>query len=228
MIDAPIDSTGTISVKQENGNTTVCSWSYTSTPGLLGQGAISLISLPGDSATYPYQTSGNLKMEVQVQGEFLYSAPKLRFASGQISPAWNNIISTDIGHSPAMSYIVSSGGDIVVTEETQDYELANNEVSASEKNNDFINYVLSLVGFIISFVVTLVYWIKFFFVDHLSLTVALYIGITGAMAFNNTRDIFKAVSKFISYQRKLYEFIIALWDTLVRIISSVRGMFKFI
>lgn len=70
------------------------------------------------------------------------------------------------------------------------------------------------------------YWIKFFFWDNLLLTVALYIGITGAIAFNQSRDIWKALSKFFNYQKKLFEFVLGMWTALINLIGTFRGIFR--
>jgi hypothetical protein len=80
----------------------------------------------------------------------------------------------------------------------------------------------------IGFVKELVFWLKFFFVDNLLLVIALYIGITGAVAFNKKKNIFGALKEFFGYQRKLLEFIVLLWNILIQIAANIRGLFKFV
>jgi hypothetical protein len=74
--------------------------------------------------------------------------------------------------------------------------------------------------------VELFYWLKFLFWDNLVLTIALYIGITGAVAFNQSRDIFAAIKKFFQYQRGIFEFILSLWTVLINLIATFRGIFR--
>jgi hypothetical protein len=70
------------------------------------------------------------------------------------------------------------------------------------------------------------YWLKFFFWDNLVLTLALYIALTGAVAFNQSKDIFAGIKKFFQYQREIYDFIIRMWDKLIDIISKFRDIFR--
>ena len=70
------------------------------------------------------------------------------------------------------------------------------------------------------------YWLKFFFWDNLVLALALYIGLTGAIAFNQSKDIFAGIKKFFNYQRGIYNFIISMWNALVDIISKFRDIFR--
>jgi len=76
------------------------------------------------------------------------------------------------------------------------------------------------------FVVELFFWLKFFFWDNILLTLALYIGLTGAIAFNQSKDVFAAIKKFFVYQKSIYHFIIGLWSSLIGIISQFRDIFR--
>ena len=95
-----------------------------------------------------------------------------------------------------------------------------------EATNEWVSMVLSWVSTIKDFAVETFYWLKFFLWDNLVLTVALYIGITGAIAFNQSKDIFAALRKFFQYQRGLYNFILSMWQALIDIVASFRGIFR--
>jgi hypothetical protein len=83
------------------------------------------------------------------------------------------------------------------------------------------------VGVTLWYVVTeTFYWAKFFLWDNLLLTVALWIAITGAMAFGKTKDIFKAMKTFFHYQKVLFEFILDMWKRLIDLIATFRGIFR--
>lgn len=69
------------------------------------------------------------------------------------------------------------------------------------------------------------FWLKFFFWDNLLLVIALYIGITGAVAFNQSKDVFAAIKKFFNYQKSIFTFILGIWETLINLISSFRRIF---
>lgn len=70
------------------------------------------------------------------------------------------------------------------------------------------------------------YWLKFFFWDNLLLTVCLYIAISAAVAFNQSKDIFAAIQKFFKYQKGLFEFVISMWERLINLIATFRGIFR--
>lgn len=92
--------------------------------------------------------------------------------------------------------------------------------------NEWVQLAESIASFIYNTVVTLLYWLKFFFWDNLMMTVALYIAITAAVAFNKTKDVFKGIQQFFKYQRALFEFILILWSYLVNLIATFRGIFR--
>jgi hypothetical protein len=75
-------------------------------------------------------------------------------------------------------------------------------------------------------VTELFYFIKFFFWDNLGMTVALYLSISMAYAANTSKDVFKFFGKFLNDQKKMFEFMLSLWTTLVTIIATFRGIFR--
>jgi len=92
--------------------------------------------------------------------------------------------------------------------------------------NEWVNFALMIAKNLLDVVGTLFYWLKFFFFDNLGMTVALYLSITMAYAAATSKNIFKFFGKFFNDQRKLFEFIIGLWRSLIEIISSFRGIFR--
>lgn len=91
---------------------------------------------------------------------------------------------------------------------------------------EWVQFAIGIGGTILAIVTAIYTWGKFFLWDHLVLTIALYIGITGAMAFNQSRDIFQALKKFFGYQMALYMGIITIWEKLISLVSMFRGIFK--
>ncbi len=91
---------------------------------------------------------------------------------------------------------------------------------------EWIDLAIGMGVFVYDFVVSLFYWLKFFFVDNLVLTVALYLTVSMAYAANSARDIFDFYKRFFRFQRTFFEFILGLWNILVAIISAFRGIFR--
>jgi len=91
---------------------------------------------------------------------------------------------------------------------------------------EWVNLALALGGTLLGFVLMLIGLIKFFFVDNLLLVIALWLGVTMAYSAISTRNIFQFYTKFFRYQRTLLDFIVQLWNYLIQIISSFRGIFR--
>lgn len=91
---------------------------------------------------------------------------------------------------------------------------------------EWINFALAMAGLVLGFVLTLLGILKFFFIDNLLLVIALWLGVTMAYSALSTRNIFQFYQKFFRYQRSLLDFIVQLWNYLVQIISSFRGIFR--
>ena len=70
-----------------------------------------------------------------------------------------------------------------------------------------------------------VFWFFFyvaqFMWDNIYLIIALYFGLTGAIAANQSKDIFAAIKKWFGYQRSLLNFILGTWDTVIGLITKI-------
>ena len=95
-----------------------------------------------------------------------------------------------------------------------------------ESVNEWVKFALEIGSFVLGLVTALFYWLKFFFWDNLLMSIALYISISMAYAANTSKDIFKFIGKFFNDQRKLFEFMLSLWTTLVNLIATFRGIFR--
>lgn len=91
---------------------------------------------------------------------------------------------------------------------------------------EWINSAIALSSFVLDLVLALFAWLKFFFVDNLLMTVALYLSITMAYSACTAKNIFTFFGKFFNDQRKLFEFILGLWKSLIEILASFRGIFR--
>jgi len=96
---------------------------------------------------------------------------------------------------------------------------------------DFINFGIGIAATLLGFVLMIFGIIKFFFIDNLLLTLALYISVTMAYSAVSSVgskgfDIWKFYKKFFGLQRSLMNFMVELWNYLIQIISSFRGIFR--
>lgn len=91
---------------------------------------------------------------------------------------------------------------------------------------EWIDFAISISIFVFDFVVEMFKWMKFLFIDNFLMILALYISITMAYAACTSKNIFMFFKRFINDQKKLFEFMIGLWNLFVQIISSFRGIFR--
>ena len=230
---APVGSTGSIYVTQEDGNSTLFTWSYLPFTNLIGgQGAVALTSTSGDSSSYIYQTSGNLHLQIQVWGLTPASpiTPQIKLASAQSGLLWNKIIAATTSRSPVLSYRVISDQSVTVSQTLEDYDKAVAAVSDLEQSGiNAVNYLISLVGSFVDFITQLFYWIKYFFVDNLAMIVALFLAVPMAFAAKNSRgNPEKFLRQYFKTLKGFFGFIVWLWTALIRTAAYIRGMFKIV
>ena len=91
---------------------------------------------------------------------------------------------------------------------------------------DWINFGIAISGQVFTFVLMLFGIIRFFFVDNLLLTIALYLSVSMAYSAISSKDIFGFYKKFIGFQRKMLDFIMQLWNYLIQIVSAFRSIFR--
>ena len=92
--------------------------------------------------------------------------------------------------------------------------------------NEWVQFAIEIGSFVLDVVIALFSWLKFFFIDNLLMTISLYLAISMAYTFCTARNIFAAFGKFFNDQKKLFDFILSLWKSLIEIIASFRGIFR--
>jgi hypothetical protein len=92
--------------------------------------------------------------------------------------------------------------------------------------NEWVAFAVSMASFVYGVVVALFTWIKFFFVDNLLMTVSLYLALTMAYSFGRAKNMQQGLTKFFRFQRAFFEFILSLWNYLVQILATFRGIFR--
>ena len=127
--------------------------------------------------------------------------------------------------------VLSSNNAVNVAVYTKEREALVTDTSKTwlDLLNEWIAFGIQIAGTLKDFVVSVFYWLKFFFIDNLTMTIALYL--TGTLAFaarqyKGRPD--KILRQWFSDQKKLFEFIIGLWQSLVTIVSWFAQIFKLI
>jgi len=81
---------------------------------------------------------------------------------------------------------------------------------------------------VVGVVFSLLYWLKFIFVDNLVLTVVMYFAGTLAIAMNTSGNFFKRLERFFRYQVKLFNFVSTAFKVLLDMIVSVKSLIPFL
>jgi hypothetical protein len=129
---------------------------------------------------------------------------------------------------PISIAVEKSKKDILATtlSQTASQSIADKLGETSDNVKRWIDFAVQIGNTLFELAIQLLYWLKFFLYDNFVMTVALYIAITGAMAFAGTKDVFKAIKKFFGYQRSLFEFMLSMWQRLVDLIDRFRNIFR--
>lgn len=101
------------------------------------------------------------------------------------------------------------------------------EKSFLDVANDWVQFATGIASTIYNVLASAFRWIKFFFVDNLGMTIALYIAGSLAIAARSARgNPIRVLRQFFKDQKNLFEFVISLWERLVNIIATFRGIFR--
>ena len=93
--------------------------------------------------------------------------------------------------------------------------------------NEFVELAVQMAETIAGVITSGFRWLKFFFIDNLGMTVALYIAGSLAIAARTSRgNPIRVLRQFIKDQKGLYTFIIEMWAKIVEILSNIRGIFR--
>lgn len=90
---------------------------------------------------------------------------------------------------------------------------------------EWINFGISVSGTVMEWAISLFYWLVFIW-DNIIMIIALYIAATLAFAARNSRgNMAKFYRQFFADQKKLFEFLLGLWQIFTQIIANIRSLF---
>ena len=188
------------------------------------------VEIDGESDTRTNVPADNLKVNVIANPRYLNTTQKLTITGGQIDNAPSIQKSVDGFNSPMMSYSIVTDVPIEapqtdmasLAEVTQNLE-ANDELNVGGVN-DLIGLLTAYTSTVVTIFLSLIYWLKFLFVDHLIITVVLYLTGTMAVAANTSRDIFKFFKTWFKQQVALFNFISNAFATTFQIVTQVAAV----
>ena len=98
---------------------------------------------------------------------------------------------------------------------------------AAQNAGEIMEIIYSTITSAISFLIDLGYWLKFFFIDNLTMILALFLAVPMAFAAKNSRgNPEKFMRQYFKTLRGFFEFIFQVWRLLLESIGTVRGWFR--
>jgi hypothetical protein len=227
-------TSGTIHFNLNDGSSIDGSWSYQSTLDVGGYTLIRVgnISLEGEEAGTTYVTPGKFYIRfLQVKAMLNGSENTMRGAYGQVNGGWYNWVEVHSPSSPVTSISFVADNDVEYTPEYWSLDNANQNVAG-----DYFEYLRSIMVLAYetfwdayAFIGDLIYWVRYFFIDNLTLILALFFAVPMAFAARNSRgDPERFMRQYFKTLRGFFEFIFQVWRLLTETIGTVIGWFKLV
>ena len=220
----PVGTEATFTITQSNGVTTTGSISYQSASFVSNEATI---ELGGDSKTITYSvipfSPSPLYVDIWNADNSTKSVRLLKAGYGLINGVYNDFATAEIQKYPITQFSIISDSEIEI-----DYELisasdAGAKLTAGDEQT-WIDAIREYLPMLWGVFTGLIYWLKFLFVDHLVLTVVLYLTGTMAVAANTSRDIFKFYKTWFRQQAALFNFISSGFSVTISIITQVLSV----
>lgn len=223
-ITSPIFTHGTFDIYQANGDTVSGSWSYDG--GIPTSGFTA--TLGSDSDSFNYVVPLSVGMEIW-NGDNTSYARELKMGFGQLSSlgiqqGWNRVLVTEIDRAVITGYKITADKDVTVRNELVPRSTAAADLNAESEGPGLVDLLTQYTPLIVSVFLSLMYWLKFIFIDHLILTVSLYFTGTMAYAIFTSRDIFSFYKTWFKQQRAFFEFMSNAFSTTFQIVTQVAAV----
>ena len=221
-ITSSVGTSGTITLTQANGDTVSGSWSYPYS--LLSSTYTAEVGGSGSRSFTYIAPTNTLPVVLGIwNGENTTYDREIKFGVGQARGIWNVVGSTTIDRAVITGYTISA--DQQVTIERELISRSSAAAALSETNDGNLVTLLENYGpLVVSIFVSLIYWLKFLFVDNLVVTVLLYMTGSLAVAANSSRSIFQVYKTWFRQQRALFEFVSQGFNTVFQIVTQVAAI----
>lgn len=224
-INSPANTHGLITLYQANGDTVSGYWTYT-----MGIPTSTFSAKIGDSDVESYTYMVPLSVGISVwNGDNTSLARQIKLGYGQlagvgIQQGYNRVLTTDIDRAVITGYTISADNQITVTSEIVPRTKAAGDLNSGTNDPGLVDLLKTYVPLVVSVFLSLIYWLKFLFVDHLITTVLLYMFGTLAYAVNTSKNIFVFYKTWFRQQRALFEFMAQGFSTTFQILTQVAAV----
>jgi len=217
-------TSGTFTAMLEDGTAVEGTFSYENTPVIVIPISLS-VDLDGDTSIATFYTPQTLKMSLW-HGDTSNDTRQIKLGYGQFAGAWNDVVVSDVPRSPITSFTISADNFVSVTYEYRNAEEAAKQL-AGDKEQSLIDFMWVTFWSTLAFMQDLYYWLKFFFIDNLTMILALFLAVPMAFAAKNSRgNPEKFLRQYFKTLRGFFEFVFHVWRLLLESIGTVRGWFR--
>ena len=218
-LNVPPYTDGTVTIHLYNGDTITAPFSYQQN-GIIPTSMDAEASI-GSSATKSFTYAVPLNLQIQIwNGDNVTYARQLKLGYGQAGGVWNNVMETTIAASPIQSFTVVADNNVGVKPQTVKYSDAEAQLNPPE-GFDLIALLTYYTPLIVTIFASLIYWLKFLFIDNLVLVVALYLTGTMAYAINTSSNIFTFYKTWFRQQAAMFTFIANSFSITFQIVTQV-------
>lgn len=221
--DIPDESTGTIIITQANGQTVTATWNRGGSPFSHLASAIG-----SDSETFDMYPVISAYGSIW-NGENTSYSRQLKLGTGPVSGAWARVIQTTIDPAVITGYHITSTKPITASQDLMTTAaavkaLGKTDPSGGTSDFDLLALLKATVPMAVGVFLSLLYWLKYLFIDNLILTVTLYL--TGSMAYAifSSRNIFAFYKTWFKQQIALFNFMANAFDTTLRIVTQIAAI----
>lgn len=224
-------TTGSITFQQQNGQTIGAAWTYQTVYDLYGYSIVrrGVITVGSDMESKDYVTPGQLyTMFYHVPGVANMTQNRMSGYMDQSKVSLWPMVESDTTASPVIKAVITSDSVVEYWFDYADISEQKNLLTAS--NDDWAKKIMEFAEksfwLVYAFLTSLLYWLKFFFVDNLEMVVALFLAVPMAFAAKNSRgNPEKFLRQYFKTLKGFFEFILSIWQRLIETIRTIRGWF---
>lgn len=219
-------TTGSFTATLEDGTAITGDFSYTTAP-ITYIPITADVDLDGDTSTMAFYTPLPLQMSLW-HADTSNDTRQIKLGYGQYGGLWNDVVASDVSRSPITSFTINADNDVTVNYEYNDAEEAAKQLSGN-KNQSILDFAWSVFWDTYNFLGELWYWLSFFFIDNLTMVLALFFAVPMAFAAKNARgNPERFFRQYFKTLKGFFEFILMIWRMLLEGVGTVIGWFRVI
>jgi len=219
-------TSGTVTFYTANGSTITGSYSYLPADVPFYPFAnTATINIGGNSDSMLYVTPGQIYIQTTFIGSFInYTSSRAVMSAGQNSAFAYFKVETPF-YSPIVKYTVNADHEVTVTHMLTSRSAVEAGLDPTSATG-IIDKALALISSLWTVLLSIMFWIKFLFVDNIVMIVCLYLFGTMAYAMNSSKNIFAFFTTWFRQQSRFFQFVVSVISAVISAIGNIIASFK--